>query len=761
MKRLSYLIFLCILLTLNLHSQKELHDYGFDFFDSIEVKKNSIILNHPWNGGMNFCHFSAVDLNFDEIKDLIVFDRSGNRKMVYINSGITDSSSYKLDHGLKDELPAFKEWVIFIDFNNDGKEDIFTYTTGGIAVYQNTSFEEKGIEFEKITKPFIYSLHGTVYTNLYVTPVDLPAISDIDNDGDLDILTFWGLGKYVQFHKNFSMENYGHADSLVYELEESCWGNFEESEDNNQLTLNITCPFKSFGECKPDIENYPKDRHTGSTFLAIDLDADNDKDLLLGDIDYNSLFKLTNGGDQINANITSQDTSFPVNYPIELYSFPAPSYLDVDNDGLKDLLVSPFDNKTSYPVSDNDSSIWFYKNTGANNAPVFEFQKKNFLQDEMIDVGAGAYPVIFDYNNDGLADIFISNFGYRDSSYYQNYTLYSTYRSQIKLLKNTGTSNSPFFEIITEDFASIANLKIESAHPTFGDIDNDGDNDMIIGNSEGTLSFFENTSLQLDTFIFNPLVADYMGIDAGKYSTPQLIDINRDDLLDLLIGNKDGSIQYYRNNGSANSPSFTLITETLGGVNVQVPSISNYGYSVPYFFENQIGEYNLFVGSESGRIFYYKNIDNNLNGNFILFDNNLLYINEGYRTGVCAFNFNNDGFLDMIIGNYAGGISYFKGVYPPDMQIKTVENLNKDLKIYPNPANKFIIIESKKTNCTKFEIVNLTGQVILQMNAENKNYNQINISGLSQGIYILKITWNEKNTEGTSLKKIIKTTKLT
>ena len=53
----------------------------------------------------------------------------------------------------------------------------------------------------------------------------------------------------------------------------------------------------------------------------------------------------------------------------------------------------------------------YYKNTGLNNFPDFVYQQNNLLQDNMIELGEGAYPVFFDYDNDGLKDLFISNYG--------------------------------------------------------------------------------------------------------------------------------------------------------------------------------------------------------------------------------------------------------------------------------------------------------------------------------------------------------------
>ena len=65
-------------------------------------------------------------------------------------------------------------------------------------------------------------------------------------------------------------------------------------------------------------------RHTGSTFLLLDLDADNDKDLVLGDVDYSNLIELVNGGDSDSAYMISQDTVFPsYNKPVNLMSMPA------------------------------------------------------------------------------------------------------------------------------------------------------------------------------------------------------------------------------------------------------------------------------------------------------------------------------------------------------------------------------------------------------------------------------------------------------
>ena len=78
--------------------------------------------------------------------------------------------------------------------------------------------------------------------------------------------------------------------------------------------------------------------HAGSTLLAIDIDNDNDKDLILGDISYTNLNLLINGGNNDSAHIVIVDTVFPQNHNNTIagdISVSASYYIDVTNDGIK------------------------------------------------------------------------------------------------------------------------------------------------------------------------------------------------------------------------------------------------------------------------------------------------------------------------------------------------------------------------------------------------------------------------------------------
>ena len=193
-----------------------IYDYGFKQDISANVTDvNNLPLGNAWSGGLNSCHFSEIDLNLDGNPDLISFDKSGSKLLTFINNGLADSISYTFAPYYRKFFPELYGWVKIIDYNGDQKNDIFTYTSGGIKVFKNIS--ETSLKF-KLQYAILNSDMGSIISNIGVTYDDYPAIYDIDGDGDLDILTFFGLGTFIEMHKNLSQELYGNNDTLIYEL---------------------------------------------------------------------------------------------------------------------------------------------------------------------------------------------------------------------------------------------------------------------------------------------------------------------------------------------------------------------------------------------------------------------------------------------------------------------------------------------------------------------------------------------------------------
>ena len=734
-----YLIFLVLIIyTFNHKVWAQLsavHD--FIRIDSILVvgEKNDTLL-YPFAGGLNSCQFMNMDINLDGIDDLLVFDRHGNRILPFIVNA-SSPGKFLFKPELAASFPPIEQWMQAIDYNHDGKKDIFTYTTGGIKVYRNDS--QNTIKFTQVTKPFLYSLQGTTLTNILVTYADYPAIADVDGDGDMDVLTFWGLGSFVEYHKNTSMERFGNADSLTFEKVSSCWGHFAEGIESNAIVLD-TCPgVKKSILVSQNSSDDPK--HTGSTLLLNDLNGDGLPDLALGDVDFSSFVQLTNEGSISDAKMISQTLNFPNSIdPVTMNTFPAAMLADVNNDGKKDLLVSPFD--PSLLKGENFNSVSLYQNAGTKVQPDYQLVSKSYLQDQMLDLGSGAYPVFFDYNGDGLMDLLVGNYGYSDSCVLlPDNSLQCYFTSKIALLLNEGTHAKPQFRLADRNIAHLDTLQMQSLIPTVADIDGDGDMDMVCGNSKGKLVYCENIALPGQPADFKMVDPAWHGIDVGDFSAPQLFDVDEDGLTDLVCGNKKGTFSFYKNTGTKQVAQFTWVSDFLGGVNVSNPQLSNNGYSVPCFYQDKQGDIKLFSGSEFGDIFIYDQIKNNLEGNFRL-AGTLPGIKEGWRIGVALGNLNNDTLTDMLVGNYSGGLGLFFG--KPDKIFGIWEQANRTfsaLYIAPNPATSEVSIDIKSDLAIKPEslvIQGIEGKIIRKYSKVNVPM-MIDVLGLLNGIYLVVV----------------------
>jgi hypothetical protein len=755
MKRVYFLFFIALFL---LSAATGLSQPYFQRYDSIPVKISGAYMTNPWAGGLNFVQLSTIDLNQDGIKDLFVFDRTGNKIRTFIDKGAVGAVDYKYAPEYESKFPILHDWALLADYNCDGKEDIFTYSSGGFAIYKNISDNTNGLQFSLVT-PLQYSIYNPpngILINLYVSSVDVPAITDIDNDGDLDIVTFSIGGTYLEYHQNQSMELYGTCDSLKFQMKNSCWGYTSENQFNFNYLLNDTCQGNVVNpglvENNINSEDRSAERHSGSCILCMDLDGDLDKELITGDISFSYMSMLTNGGTPTASHMVAVDPAFPSNNPntvaVDLAIFPCGYHLDIDNDGLKDLVVSP----NAPNASENFNSLVYYKNTGTNSFPAFEYKQSNLLQDSMIEVGEGAYPAFFDYNNDGLKDLFIGNYGYYAST---------GFRHQIAQFKNTGTVTAPQFELVTRDYLGLSSLGLTNMIPTFGDMDADGDSDMIIGGYDGKLQYFQNIAAPGDTAQLVLLQSNLRDsanavIDVGDFAAPQIVDMDNDGKNDLVIGKRNGKITYYQHIGSASStvPVLNYITNSFGGVSVSAPGYVT-GYTYPFVFK-QGGVTKLLVGTEKGYLSLYDNIDGNLNGAFTLLDSTYLNIYEGTRTSPTGTDLNNDGYMDLIIGNYQGGVAFYKGV--PNMVTSAFTEsplaLQWGVDLYPNPANTTVTVKiiNNDISIYSLEIYTILGQSIISEKISSNEF-LLNTEGFNPGVYICKLT--ELNGNGTKKSRAI------
>lgn len=715
-------------------------DISFQRNQHIVVQNSdNSILKYPWIGGLNSPYFSEVDIDRDGHQDLFVFEKHGNRilPLLWRPEGFVYAPEYRY------AFPNLHDWAFLKDYDGDGRADLFTYGLASIQVYRNVS--EENLRFELVT-PQLNSYYYNGFTNIFTSPDDYFALVDLDNDGDLDLLNFWLLGKYLHCQKNLSQERYHNSDSLDFVLYDECWGKFSEAADNSEITLFTSCEEERVA---------PPYRHIGSSIFATDFSGNGLVDLVIGDVDSPELILLLNGGTIDNPLMVTQTTHFPTEEePVYLYSMPAVSYVDCDHDGVKEMIVSPSD--PSLTKSQDLNSVWLYKYQDTIHK--YKLQTQAFVQEQTIDVGSGAHPILYDWNRDGLLDLFVCNYGAYDSTQVISGIPNSYFSSSISYFQNVGTLYNPSFKLITDDFGNFRAQNWQALHITFGDLNGDGVPDMICGERNGTLSLYFTLAVDSGLPIFSIPTMPFSPLSVGDYSTPQLYDFDDDGVLELVVGNKRGTLSLYRNVGSTTEPSFILQQENFGDVDVRNADYSFFGYSVPNFVKIDEETW-LFCGSEQGDIFCYRNIDNNLSGSFLRIADAVervyerpQYIKEGIRSAVALGNLNGDGKMDMIVGNWAGGVSFFEGCQSLPITIEEMEEI-QNCQIFPNPVKTDFQLGAVGWESALCYLVNLSGQVVFSFLAEEFPAH-ISLPKLPNGLYFLQIFPNCQNILGKSKKMV-------
>ena len=717
-----------------------------DFYrkDDIPVLENGNSISNAWAGGTNAALFSEIDLNGDGIKDLFVFDATNNRIETFVNNGTAGNVDYQYQSTYAKKFPILNKWAFLKDYNCDGKEDIFCYSDvpGSVRVYRNDYTTANGLQFTLITDQLTCT-YQTLNDYVRATAETHPAFSDVDKDGDLDLLGWPDVpnGRVV-YYQNKAVELGLPCDSISLERVTDCWGRFQLAFGTNAVSgFNIPCAF-AMAVNDPDQPLIAKKDDTLSSLFAVDIDNDNDDDLLIGDVGSPHSLMIVNGGDSSFAQMVSQDTIFPsYNIPSNINSFLSHAYIDADNDGKKDLLVSS-------KRENLNTGIAFFKDTSISSVPAFKLTDSVFLQNNMIDLGRAVYPSFFDYNSDGLMDLIVGNENYEPIK--NNITV------GLALFKNTGTINQPAFDLIDRNYADFNAVASGSTFlvgcaPAFGDFDSDGDKDMIIGSENGQLFLFTNNpSGGIANFTFTTFFLD--SIDIGNYSAPSAVDLDRDGLIDLVLGRRNGRLSFFKNIGTASSPDFTSTptVDTLGDIILHGPANPVTGYTTPYLYDDN-GTYKMFIGCETGEVYAYDSIENNINGTWHL-AKTVINKTEGRFTSVAANDLNNDGFIDLAVGNWCGGLGILYQQNTNAIQDNTANNFNFILR--PNPASSEVMVHLDDTNLAKHEtelnIYNQFGQLIKRQAIINP-VTAIDLQSYSNGIYFLRVS----NKEISILKRLV------
>lgn len=723
-------------------------------FNSGYVLKNDVLVLHaedtilnPWSGGMNNPQISSVDLNLDGFTDLFIFEKDGGLRRGFVYNSAT--GNYHWDSMAHTSFPKPEGgFMLLRDYNADGKYDIFMQpiTAAGFDVYKNVS--DTSLTFIKAGSNLMYKRKNASKLYFIIPYNDLPAISDMDGDGDLDVI-FQTSGGALQnsnvlfYIQNLSMETYGVPDSLTFMLKNECWGAISEYVvDAGWIAIDCSDTANQIQGAN-GMQGRDSERHGATTITTFDLNGDQTNDILVGDSYVGSMIAFYNTSTNnltAEVNLNNVDVNFPGNeMPINTPSLAAAHMVDADHDGRIDILVAP--NQPTYMQAEPDTSLninvdWFYKNIGSIDTPNFTLVKKGFLGSGMIDVGSRSYPTLVDLTGDGLLDLVIGNEGFK--IYGGSSSAYLTY------YKNIGTASNPVFQLVTDDFAHIKTHGYGFAHPTFGDLDGDGDQDMLIGDDQGMLHYYQNIgSTNFPQFML--VQSNFQGIDVGLGAHPQLFDLSTDGVLDLIVGDYYGRIQYFENSGTSAQFNFSPTPNILklGGLFLDEFG----GEATPYFTKGTDSTEQLyaFVGTANGTILAYGPI-NNILSPLVAIDSILL---EAKFTSIAGGNLAGDLRDELIIGQRTGGLFYLQRDKNAILAIDDFNTSHASLfSIYPNPTSGKISVLAKHetNNCpATIKLMDISGKTLIYQNSKTSNgylNETISLGAFPAGLYILELELN-------------------
>jgi uncharacterized protein (DUF2141 family) len=312
-----------------------------------------------------------------------------------------------------------------------------------------------------------------------------------------------------------------------------------------------------------------------------DMDGDDDEDAFLGQKSDAILF-YRNTSNAETAEFTP-DFGNPL-LDKDVGGYARPVFADIDGDGDLDAFVG-----------ERNGSVIYYRNNGSSTQPDFVNQSGVSNPLATANVAYAAAPALVDINNNDALDAFIG-----EST---NSTIIT---ATIEHYANQGDTQNPSFTQLVDGnnpLSTVNGFTSDSfAAPAFVDFDNDGRQDVFVGRNDGTVLYYQNTSVTTETLSFqvqsgnaNPL----NGLDVGTYAMPTFVDFDNDGDQDAFIGSKSDTVLFYRNDGGT-------LTEDTG---INNPFQGQTGMIAPAFADiDGDGDPDAFAGRSDGTIDYFENL---------------------------------------------------------------------------------------------------------------------------------------------------------
>ena len=435
-----------------------------------------------------------------------------------------------------EELSRDVSGLSVADLNGDGDLDVLAgIENGSFQFYRNSAGPGAPPSFDAL----FFNSFGLSSVGDYCTP----SVADLDGDGDLDVLAGNEDGSFIYFEntagpgapQSFAAPQanpFGLADIGSYSA--PTVGDFDSDGDPDVLAGGQSGGFSFFqntaGPGTTPTFLGPFENPSGltgvfesdsySTPSLGDLDSDGDLDVLAGTSEGSFFYYENTAG-------PGAPSAFapPIANPFGLSDIgddSAPSVADLDGDGDLDVLGS-----------NEDGDFFFFQNTaGPGTTPPFFGPSKNPAG--LSDIGTRVAPSVGDLDGDGDLDVLAGR----------------SLGDFVYLMNTAGPGATPAFAAPLTNPFGLADVGSESS-PAVGDLDGDGDLDLIAGRDDGTFASFQNIAQPSGEPLFaSRRLAGLKSADIGSDSTPVIGDLDGDGVLDVLSGASDGNFYFFSGVGA-------------------------------------------------------------------------------------------------------------------------------------------------------------------------------------------------------------------
>jgi len=551
----------------------------------------------PFLGGLDVPRPQFVDIDADGDLDLFVQEYS-NALMFFENTGSAAAARFTWRSDRYQDL-EIGEWYRFADIDADGLVDLIAELPfSRIRHYRNTGsraaarFTDAGAILDADDGPLFFDRQN------------IPAPVDLDCDDRLDLFVGRIEGTVTRYE---AVEPGSRTFALIQEF----WEGIE-----------IIGRVGDVGSMF----------HGANALAFADFEGDRDLDLFWGDFFEPGVLLIENIGR------TCSTPSFQVN-PVRLpfadtatsgYNTPIP--IDLDRDGDLDFLMGVIGGAFN-PVATSTDNFYFWRRTAGTR---FELETRRFL--DGLDLGSETTPALGDLDADGDLDLVVGN----------KIDAAAGDAARLYVFLNEGSASAPRFR-------QSPAMRVAGAYhlaPALGDLDGDGDLDLLVGTWNQGVLFLRNEGSARDPRFALDDAGAIEPPRAGNAS-PALADLDGDGDLDLLIGQSSGPILHYRNAGTSKAARWELVTEALDGIRIG-------RRSAPALVDlDTDGLLDLVVGREEGGHAVFRNAGTRTSPRFVA--GAVLPVALPPLATPAFADLDGDGVPDLISGGAGGGLQFYRG----------------------------------------------------------------------------------------------------